>query len=124
MKADIQILTSGISLLNVRFTPAGSTGRRNTGVKPLCRVSNSRLLHGRSLSQRATLVQVSWRIPYEVGSLGNILSEQAISVLIETVLPGFPKINALRPHETAAVPLIHRYLRHVMSFRQSVALTG
>jgi len=40
------------------------------------------------------------------------------------VLPGFPKISSLRPHETAAIPLIHRYLRHVMRFRQSVASTG
>jgi hypothetical protein len=76
------------------------------------------------LSWHATLVQVSWRIPYEVGSLGKILSEQAFSVLIETVLPGFPQISALRPHETAAIPLIHRYLRHVKRFRQGVASTG
>jgi hypothetical protein len=40
-----------------------STGQRNTDVKPLCRVLNSRVLQGRSLSWRATLVQVSWRIP-------------------------------------------------------------
>ena len=26
------------------------------------------------------------------------------------MLPGFPKISTLRPHETAAIPLIHRYL--------------
>jgi len=96
---------------------AGSTGRRNTGIKPLCRVSNSRVLQGRSVSWRATLVQVSWRIPQEVGSLGKILSEQAISALTGTVLPGFPQISALRNHETAASPLIHRYLRHVVRFQ-------
>ncbi len=101
-----------------------STGRRNTGVKPLCQDSNSRVLQGRSLSWRATLVQVRYRIPYEVGSPGKILSEQAFSVLIATVLPGIPKIGALRLHEIAAIPLIHRYLRHVMRFRQSVASTG
>ncbi len=63
-------------------------------------------------------------IPYEVGSLGKILSEQTFSALIETVLPGFPKISALRTHETAAIPLIQQYLRNVMRFRQSVASTG
>jgi hypothetical protein len=31
---------------------------------------------------------------------------------------------AQRPHETAAIPLIHRHLRHVMGFRQSVASSG
>jgi len=45
------------------FAGAISTGQRNTGVKLLCRVSNSRILQGCSLSWRATLVQVSWRIP-------------------------------------------------------------
>ena len=52
-----------------------------------------------------------------------MLSEQTFSALIETVLPGFPKISALRPHETAAIPLIQQYLRNVMRFRQSVAST-
>jgi len=33
------------------------------------------------------------------------------------VLPGFPQISALRNHETAAIPLIHRYLRHVVRFQ-------
>ncbi len=65
-----------------------------------------------------------YRIPYEVGSPGKTLSEQAFSVLIATVLPGIPKISALRPHETVAIPLIHRYLQHVIRFRQSVASTG
>ncbi len=32
-------------------------------------------------------------------------------------------ISVLCPHEAAAIPLIHRYLRHVMRFTQSVALT-
>ncbi len=35
----------------------------NTDVKPLCRVLISRVLQGRSLSWRAILVQVSWRMP-------------------------------------------------------------
>ena len=34
---------------------AGSTGRRNTGVKSLCWVSNCKVSRGRSLSSRATL---------------------------------------------------------------------
>jgi hypothetical protein len=52
-----------------------------------------------------------------------MLSEQAFSVLSETMLPGFLKISVLHSHEVAAIPLIHWYLRHVMRFRQSVALT-
>ena len=53
-----------------------------------------------------------------------MLSEQTFSALIETVLPGFPKISALlRPHETAAIPLIQQYLRNVMRLRQGVAST-
>ncbi len=41
-----------------------STGRCNTGVKPLSQVSNSRVLQGRSLSQRASPLQATidyWR---------------------------------------------------------------
>ncbi len=47
----------------------------------------------------------------------------ADTAAIETMLPGFAKISALRSHETAAIPLIYRYLRYVMHFRQSVAST-
>ncbi len=41
-----------------------STGRCNTGDKPLSQVSNSRVLQGRSLSQRASPLQATidyWR---------------------------------------------------------------
>ena len=53
----------------------------------------------------------------------KMLSELAFSVLSETVMPGFLKISVLCPHAAAAIPLIHRYLRHVMRFTQCVALT-
>src|SRR5712691_8146480 len=66
---------------------AGSTGRRNTGVKSLCRGFESQGLAGPLVELARHFVQVSLRVHRQVGSLRKILSQQTIGVLIGTALP-------------------------------------
>src|ERR1700692_1118519 len=72
---------------DVRCSGAGSTGRRNTGVKSLCWGFK---LHGltRPFVELAShFVQVGLRVHRQVGALREVLSQQAVGVLIRPALP-------------------------------------
>src|SRR5881628_3289320 len=73
--------------LNVRFTPASSTGRRNTGVKFLCRGFKSQGLAWPLIELAGHFVEMGLRVHRQVGSFRKILSQQAIGVLVGTALP-------------------------------------
>src|SRR2546422_6701195 len=67
--------------------PAGSTGRRNTGVKFLCRGFKSQGLAWPLIELAGHFVEMGLRVHRQVGSFRKILSQQAIGVLVGTALP-------------------------------------
>src|SRR5712672_1965630 len=79
-------------LCHVRFTPAGSTGRRNTGVKSLCRGFKLQGLTGSFIELTSHFVQIGLRVHRQVGALRKVLSQQAIGVLVRPALPGALRI--------------------------------
>src|SRR5712664_3885841 len=72
---------------HVRFPPASSTGRCNTGVKSLCWRLELQGLPWPFVELTRHFVQMSLRVHREVGSLRKVLSQQTIGVLIGTALP-------------------------------------
>ncbi len=78
--------------MNDRFGGAGSTDRRNTGIKSICwRLERQRL--ARSFVELAGyLVQMCLGVDREVCPLGEVLPQEAIGVLVGTALPGALRI--------------------------------
>src|SRR3984893_5884487 len=70
-----------------RFTPAGSTGRRNTGVKSLRSGSKFPGLTWSVGELTSYFVQMGLRMHPQVGALRKVLSQQAIGVLVRPALP-------------------------------------
>src|SRR5258707_7369396 len=73
--------------LRVRSTPAGSTGRRNTGVKSLCWGFKLQGLTWSFIELTSHFVQIGLRVNRQVGALRKVLSQQAIGVLVRPALP-------------------------------------
>src|SRR5665811_1563414 len=66
---------------------AGSTGRCNTGVKSLRWGFKLQGLTWSFIELTRHLIQISLRVHRQVGSLGKVLSQQTIGVLVGTALP-------------------------------------
>ena len=66
---------------------AGSTGRRNTGVKSLCWGFVFQGLTWPFVELTRDFVQMGLRVPRQVGSFRKVLPQQAIGVFIGTTLP-------------------------------------
>src|SRR5216684_8586738 len=81
-KADL-----GVRRRNVRFHLAGSTGRRNTGVKSLCWGFKLQGLTWSFVELTSHFVQIGLRMHRQVGALRKVLSQQAIGVLVRPALP-------------------------------------
>src|SRR5438046_4355149 len=73
--------------LDVRFAPAGSTGRRNTCVKSLCWGFKLQGLTWSFVELARHFVQMNLRVHRQVGALWKVLSQQAIGVLVRPALP-------------------------------------
>ena len=72
---------------NVRFWGATSIGRRNTCVKSFCRRFKFQRLTWSFVELTRYFVQLSLRIYRQVRSLGEVLSQKPIGVLIGSTLP-------------------------------------
>src|SRR3981189_318622 len=70
-----------------RFALAGSTGRRNTGVKSLCWGFKLQGLTWPFVELTSHFVQIGLRIQRQVGALWGVLSQEAIGVLVRPALP-------------------------------------
>src|SRR5262249_38120583 len=82
-----QVATSpGLSIV-CPLLAAGSTSRRNTGVKFLCRGFKSQGLAWPLIELAGHFVEMGLRVHRQVGSFRKILSQQAIGVLVGTALP-------------------------------------
>ena len=69
-------------IFDVRSSLAGSTGRRNTGVKSLCWGFKLQGLTWSLVELTSHFVQIGLRVHRQVGALRKVLSEQTIGVLI------------------------------------------
>src|ERR1700738_2533967 len=67
---------------------AGSTGRRNTGVKSLGRGFECQGLVGPFFWRGSHFIQMSLRIHRQIGPAWKILPQQTIGVLVGSALPG------------------------------------
>src|SRR5713101_7774042 len=72
---------------DVRSWGAGSTGRRNTGVKSLCWSFKLQGLTWPFVELTSHFVQIGLRVHRQVGALREVLSQQAVGVLIRPALP-------------------------------------
>src|SRR5260370_36627810 len=72
---------------DVRSRGAGSTGRRNTGVKSLRWGFKLQGLTWSFVELTRDLVQISLRVHRQVGALWKVLSQQTIGVLVRPALP-------------------------------------
>src|SRR6267154_5147017 len=72
---------------HVRSPGAGSTGRRNTGVKSLCWGFKLQGLTWSLVELTSHFVQIGLRMHRQVGALRKVLSQQTIGVLIRAALP-------------------------------------
>ena len=79
--------TFAMPSLSVRLAPATSTGRCNTGVKFFCRGFKAQRLARPVIQLPCHLVQLRLRVYRQIGSLGEILPEQAVGVLVGASLP-------------------------------------
>src|SRR6188768_2731226 len=66
---------------------AGSTGRRNTGVKSLCWGFKLQGLTWSFVELTSHFVEMGLRMHRQVSALGKVLSQQAIGVLVRSALP-------------------------------------
>src|SRR6202140_970887 len=66
---------------------AGSTGRRNTGIKSLCWGFKLQGLTWSFVELTSHFVQIDLRVYRQVGALLKVLSQQTIGVLIRAALP-------------------------------------
>src|SRR5258708_35069820 len=73
--------------LDVRSWGAGSTGRRNTGVKSLRWGFKLQGLTWSFIELTSDFVQIGLRVHRQVGALRKVLSQQAIGVLVRPTLP-------------------------------------
>src|SRR5437868_45390 len=73
--------------VSVRDDSAGSTGRRNTGVKSLCWGFKLQGLTWSFVELASHFVQIGLRMHRQVGALWKVLSQQAIGVLVRPALP-------------------------------------
>src|ERR1700730_16578009 len=80
--SDVAARTDGVSSLG-----AGSTGRRNTGVKSLCRGLKLQGLRWSFVELTSHFVQIGLRVHRQVGALRKVLPQQAIGVLVRPALP-------------------------------------
>src|SRR5882724_7870489 len=76
-----------VELINVRSWAAGSTGRRNTGVKSLCWCFKLQGLTWSFVELTSHFVQMGLRVHRQVGALRKVLSQQAIGILVRPALP-------------------------------------
>src|SRR5262252_2173658 len=72
---------------NVRSALAGSSGRRNTGTKSFGWGLEAQSLAWSFIELPSHPVELRLRVDREVGSLGKILPQQPIGVLIGSTLP-------------------------------------
>src|SRR5665647_176504 len=72
---------------DVRSWGAGSTGRRNTGVKSLCWGFKLQGLTWSFVELTSHFVQIGLRVHRQVGALRKVLSQQAVGVLVRPALP-------------------------------------
>ena len=72
---------------DVRFQAAGSTGRRNTGIKSLCWGFKLQGLTWPFVELTRDFVQIGLRVYRQVAALRKVLSQQTVGVLIRAVLP-------------------------------------
>src|SRR5258708_38637400 len=80
-------VTLGRSAESRPLSDAGSTGRRNTGVKFLCRGFKSQGLAWPLIELAGYFVEMGLRAHRQVGSFRKILSQHAIGALVGTSLP-------------------------------------
>src|SRR6185369_12689559 len=66
---------------------AGSTGRRNAGIKSLCWGFKLQGLTWSFVVLTSHFVQIGLRMHRQVGALRKVLSQQAIRILIRAALP-------------------------------------
>jgi hypothetical protein len=76
------------ALRNVRYQGAGSTGRRNTGVRSLCWGFKLQGLTWSLVELTSHFVQIGLRVHRQVGALRKVLSQQAIGVLVRPACHG------------------------------------
>src|SRR6476659_9291429 len=69
------------------LSPAGSTGRRNTGIKSLCWGFKLQGLTWSFVELTSHFVQIGLRMHRQVGAFRKVLSQQTIGVLIRAALP-------------------------------------
>src|SRR6266481_148960 len=74
---------------------AGSTGRRNTGVKSLCWGFKLQGLTWPFVELTSHFVQIGLRVHRQVGALRKVLSQQAIGVLVRPALPRALRITKI-----------------------------
>src|SRR6476469_3654438 len=72
---------------DVPFWDAGSTGRRNTGVKSLCWRFKLQGLTWSFVELTSHFVQMDLRMHRQVSALWKVLSQQAIGILVRPALP-------------------------------------
>src|SRR3954451_4300000 len=77
----------GVDPTPVRSQVAGSTGRRNTGIKSLCWRFKLQGLAGSLFYLTSHFVQMSLRMHRQVGALWKVLPQQAIGILVRPALP-------------------------------------
>src|SRR6266550_9585494 len=84
-----------VATFDVCFVGAGSTGRRNTGVKSLCWGFKLQGLTWSFIELTSHFVQIGLRVHRQVGALRKVLSQQAIGVLVRPALPRALRIERL-----------------------------
>src|ERR1700730_14863522 len=72
---------------HIRSSPAGSTGRRNTGVKSLCWGFKLQGLTRSFVELTSHFIQMGLLMHRQVGALRKSLSKQAIGILVRAALP-------------------------------------
>src|SRR6476469_8907032 len=86
--ASVKWQTIGIrSAVQCPLGVAGSTGRRNTGIKSLCWGFKLQGLTWSFVELTSHFVQIGLRMHRQVGAFRKVLSQQTIGVLIRAALP-------------------------------------
>ena len=93
-------------------TTAVSTGRCNTCVKSLCRRFELQRFAGPFVELPCHLVQMRLRVYRQVGALGEVLSEQAVGVLVGSALPRTSRVTEVNIDvgRQAKPPMIREFL--------------
>ena len=74
---------------------ANSTGRCNTFVECVCGCFELQCLSGAFVQLASNLVEMCLRMHRQVRSLGKVLSQQSIGVLVRAPLPGALRITKI-----------------------------